>query len=127
MVAQQRQLTFQWDRPSPPAGEASGQGRPVCQPFSCINYFRELTERLRSQGSNELFLCILNATTDGFQKHQCNGVSYRYPKAQLDLRPSFYATLGLSLLNGPSPFNVAILPPHSFEEEGWLGPVKRSE
>src|SRR3989304_1839003 len=46
-------------------------------PFSCINYFRELTERLRSQGSNELFLCILNATTDGFQKHQCNGVSYR--------------------------------------------------
>jgi RNA-directed DNA polymerase len=31
MVAQQRQLTFQWDRPSPPAGEASGQGRPVCQ------------------------------------------------------------------------------------------------
>src|SRR3989304_5903884 len=63
-------------------------------PSSCINYFRELTERLRSQGSNELFLCILNATTDGFQKHQCNGVSYRYPKAQLDLRPSFYATLG---------------------------------
>src|SRR3972149_4817567 len=67
-------------------------------PFSCINYFRELTERLRSQGSNELFLCILNATTDGFQKHQCNGVSYRYPKAQLDLRPSFYATLGLSMI-----------------------------
>ena len=72
------------------------------EPFSCINYFRELTERLRSQGSNELFLCILNATTDGFQKHQCNGVSYRYPKAQLDLRPSFYATLGST--NGDSPF-----------------------
>jgi len=69
-----------------------------CIPFSCINYFRELTERLRSQGSNELFLCILNATTDGFQKHQCNGVSYRYPKAQLDLRPSFYATLGYTSL-----------------------------
>src|SRR3990172_8126875 len=72
----------------------------VSIPFSCINYFRELTERLRSQGSNELFLCILNATTDGFQKHQCNGVSYRYPKAQLDLRPSFYATLGYSLHSG---------------------------
>ena len=101
-------------------------------PFSCINYFRELTERLRSQGSNELFLCILNATTDGFQKHQCNGVSYRYPKAQLDLRPSFYATLGSILTSricsscSPCPEDHPVARPprsspiHSREDHGYL-------